>query len=72
VADLYGVRYDDFAQWNADLANYTTPDCAFDANLRYCGKQYVGEPIPEPAGPSYEFPIRVSTMPVSIEQLAAG
>lgn len=59
VADLFSVSREDFAFWNPDLANITTPDCAFDPDARYCGKQYMGEPPPEPDGPGYNLPIRV-------------
>jgi hypothetical protein len=60
VAELYGVTLDDFTLWNPGLGNISTAECKFDPEVRYCGKQYVGEKAPEPAGPNYELPIRVS------------
>lgn len=59
VADLYGVSWDDFASWNGNLGDIRTPNCVFDPKMRYCGKQYAGDPAPEPTPPDYTLPIRV-------------
>ncbi|KAI1448974.1 carbohydrate-binding module family 50 protein [Annulohypoxylon stygium] len=58
VADLYGVSWDDFASWNGNLGDIRTPNCVFDPKMRYCGKQYAGDPAPEPTPPDYTLPIR--------------
>lgn len=62
VADTYDVAWEDFALWNGGLGNISTTECAFDPEKRYCGKQYIGDRPLEPTGPSYEFPIRVSSL----------
>lgn len=59
AADIFSVPYADLGFWNADLANVTSPECAFDAGYRYC-RQLIPTVNKAPElVPDYEYPIRV-------------
>jgi hypothetical protein len=59
AADAFVVPLEDLAFWNADLANLTSPECAFDAAYQYC-RQLIPTVNTEPeVVPDHEYPIRV-------------
>lgn len=44
AATVYGVDLDLFASWNPGLGDVTSPSCAFEAGVRYCGSWYLQKP----------------------------
>ncbi|KAI0850293.1 carbohydrate-binding module family 50 protein [Daldinia vernicosa] len=41
---VYGVDLDSFAAWNVGLGDVTSPSCAFEKGVRYCGSWYLQKP----------------------------
>ncbi|KAI1104498.1 carbohydrate-binding module family 50 protein [Jackrogersella minutella] len=41
---VYNVDLDSFAAWNVGLGDVTSPTCAFEAGVSYCGSWYLQKP----------------------------
>lgn len=44
AATVYNVDLDSFASWNAGLGDVTSPSCAFQKGVSYCGSWYLQKP----------------------------